>query len=94
MCLLTGHAGGTHQACLVETGEKLLQTTGLAVACVCVLDILDQARQPLKCPGDSHAGEVETSLALHLWPDLVRGTAAESYPTFPRFVLVRDKLSH
>lgn len=94
LCLLTGHAGGTHQACLVEAGEKLLQTTGLEVACVCVLDLLAGAREFLECAGDSHAGEVETSLALHLWPELVKGTAAEAYPTFPRFVLVRDKLSH
>ncbi len=94
LCLLTGHAGGTHQACLVDAGEKLLQTTGLEVAVVCVLDLLEQARDFLECHGDSHAGEVETSLALHLWPELVKGTAAEAYPTFPRFLLVRDKLSH
>lgn len=94
LCLLTGHAGGTHQACLLEAGEKLLQATGLEVAVVCVLDLLTQAREFLECPGDSHAGEVETSLALYLWPELVKGTAAEAYPTFPRFVLVRDKLSH
>ncbi|MBI4799605.1 MAG: creatininase family protein [Desulfarculus sp.] len=94
LCLLTGHAGGTHQACLVEAGEKLLQTTGLEVACVCVLDLLAEAREFLECAGDSHAGEVETSLALHLWPELVKGTAAEAYPTFPRFVLVRNKLAH
>lgn len=94
LCLLTGHAGGTHQACLVEAGEKLLQTTELNVACVCVLDLLAEARDFLECPGDSHAGEVETSLALYLWPELVKGTAPEAYPTFPRFLLVRDKLSH
>jgi creatinine amidohydrolase len=94
LCLLTGHAGGTHQACLVEAGEQLLQTTGLQVAVVCVLDLLEQAKLFLECPGDSHAGEVETSLALHLWPELVQGSAEEAYPTFPRFVLVRDKLSH
>ena len=94
LCLLTGHAGGTHQACLVEAGEKLLQTTDLEVAVVCVLDLLAGARDFLECPGDSHAGEVETSLALHLWPELVKGAAAEAYPTFPRFILVRDKLSH
>lgn len=94
LCLLTGHAGGTHQCALVEAGENLLATTGLEVAVVCVLDLLEEARQFLECAGDSHAGEVETSLALHLWPELVRGTAEEAYPTFPRFRLVRDKLSH
>jgi creatinine amidohydrolase len=94
LCLLTGHAGGTHQSALVETGELLLERTGLEIAVVCVLDLLGEAEAFLECPGDSHAGEVETSLALHLWPELVKGTASEEHPTFPRFVLVRDKLSH
>lgn len=94
LCLLTGHAGGTHQSALVEAGERLLIATGLEVAVVCVLDLLDEARAFLECAGDSHAGEVETSLALHLWPEMVKGSAAEAYPTFPRFLLVRDKLSH
>lgn len=94
LCLLTGHAGGTHQHALVEAGERLLANTGLEVAVVCVLDLLEEAKVFLECAGDSHAGEVETSLALHLWPEMVKGTADESYPTFPRFRLVRDKLAH
>lgn len=94
LCLLTGHAGGTHQSSLIEAGEALLEATGLEVASVCVLDLLAGAKDFLECPGDSHAGEVETSLALHLWPEMVKGTAPEAYPTFPRFLLVRDKLAH
>lgn len=94
LCLLTGHAGGTHQSSLVEAGERLLETTGLEVAVVCVLDLLEEAARLIECQGDSHAGEVETSLALHLWPDLVKGSAPQAFPTFPRFRLVRDKLSH
>ncbi|MFH1060833.1 MAG: creatininase family protein [Pseudomonadota bacterium] len=94
LCLLTGHAGGTHQCALTDAGEALLASTGLEVAMVCVLDLLAEAKAFLQCPGDSHAGEVETSLAMHLWPEMVKGTAAEAYPTFPRFRLVRDKLAH
>lgn len=94
LCLLTGHAGGTHQCALVEAGEALLETTGLEVAVVCVLDLLDEAKSFLECQGDSHAGEVETSLAMHLWPELVKGTAPEEYPTIPRFRLIRDKIAH
>ena len=91
LCLLTGHAGGTHQASLVEAGEELLAATSLEVAVVCVLDLLEKVRPHLSCPKDSHAGEVETSLALHLWPGLVTGGAPEEYPTFPPHLLVRDK---
>ena len=94
LCLLTGHAGGTHQAALLEAGEQLLEDTGLEIAVVCVLDLLDQAQAGLECAEDSHAGELETSLALHLWPELVRGRAREEYPSFPKFILVRDKRGH
>lgn len=94
LCLLTGHAGGTHQAAMIEAGEGLLEATGLNVATVCVLDLLDEAKHFLECDGDSHAGEVETSLAMHLWPDLVKGGAPGEYPTYPRFILVRDKQGH
>ncbi|MCB2185476.1 MAG: creatininase family protein [Deltaproteobacteria bacterium] len=94
LCLLTGHAGGTHQSSLVEVGESLLESTGLNLAVVCVLELIPQGAPYQECPGDSHAGEVETSLALHLWPELVDGTAPEEYPVRPRFLLVRDKLGH
>jgi creatinine amidohydrolase len=94
LCIITGHASPAHQAALVEAGEGLLKASDLQVAVVCVLDLLEAAQDFLECPGDSHAGEVETSLALHLWPNLVQGSAPEEYPTFPRFLLTREKLKH
>ena len=94
VCFLTGHAGGTHGARMIEAGEYLLTHTSLEVAVVSVMDLLKDARKYLECPGDSHAGEMETSLAMHLWPQMVKGTAPEEYPTFPSNILVRDKLSH
>jgi creatinine amidohydrolase len=94
LLLLTGHAGSTHQATLIEAGEELLKQTGLELAVVCVLDLFDEAGGLIECAGDSHAGEVETSLALHLWPGLVQGSAPEEYPTYPKFLLVRDKKGH
>ena len=48
-------------------------------------------RDILETPGDSHAGEVETSVMLHLHPQWVQGTAPEEYPTFPKHILVRNK---
>ncbi len=94
LCLLTGHAGGTHQAALLDAGERLLATTGLELASVCVLDLIAESGEPVATPGDSHAGEVETSLGLHLWPELVKGTAPEEYPSFPKYLLTRDKRTH
>jgi len=91
--LLSGHAGGTHMASLIDAGEEILAT--LTESQVAVLSILDLIA---KIPGgivetedDSHAGEVETSLMLHLRPMHVDGTSPEEYPAFPRHILVRDK---
>jgi creatinine amidohydrolase len=78
----------------VEAGEGLLKECGLQLAVACVLDLAKQTQDLLECPGDSHAGELETSLALHLWPGLVKGSAPEEYPSFPPFLLSRDKLGH
>lgn len=94
VCFLTGHAGGTHGARMLEAGEYLLKHSSLEVAVVSVMDLLQEVKSFLECPGDSHAGEMETSLAMHLWPQMVKGTAPEEYPTFPSNILVRDKLAH
>ncbi len=40
---------------------------------------------------DSHAGEIETSLMLHLKPHLVKGRGKEEYPDFPHPLLTRNK---
>jgi len=45
----------------------------------------------LETAGDSHAGEIETSRMLASRPHLVKGSAPEAYPCFPRHILVRDK---
>jgi creatinine amidohydrolase len=34
---------------------------------------------------------VETAIMMAAYPDLVRGTAPEEWPKFPKYVLVRNK---
>jgi creatinine amidohydrolase len=97
--IMSGHAGGTHMAALVEAGELLLAELPEAqVAVVNLLDLLREvvAARPelVKTRGDSHAGEVETALMLAAYPHLVEGTAPAEWPTFPKYVLVRDKRRH
>ena len=94
--LLSGHAGGTHMATLVDAGEELLERLPDVRLAVCsVLDIGRTAwRSIQETPKDSHAGEVETSLMLYLHPDWVHGTADEAYPTFPEHILVRHKRAY
>jgi creatinine amidohydrolase len=94
--LLTGHAGGTHVAALIEAGEQLLrELPEVRVAVVNVLDLLrealKQAPDLVQTPGDAHAGEVETALMLAVHPEFVSGTAPEEWPALPKFILSRRK---
>ncbi len=90
---LSGHAGGAHNMALQEAGEELIATYyDIAVAVVTEYDLAkEEGRGLIETPGDSHAGEIETSRILHTHPHLVKGSAPCEYPTFPRGILVRDK---
>jgi creatinine amidohydrolase len=96
LVFISGHAGGTHISAIVEAAEVLLaELPEVKVAVVNLLDLLREvlAEQPdlVRTRGDSHAGEVETALMLAAHPHLVKGTAPEEWPRFPKYVLVRDK---
>ncbi|MEW6387724.1 MAG: creatininase family protein [Thermodesulfobacteriota bacterium] len=96
LVILSGHAGGTHLAALVEAGETLLaELPEAGIAIVNLLDLLREvvAASPglVKTKGDSHAGEVETALMLAAYPHLVKGSAPAEWPAFPKYILVRDK---
>ena len=88
---LSGHAGGAHCMALQETGEQLLaEFDDIELAVVTDL-AREEGKYIIETPGDSHAGEIETSRILHSHPALVKGTAPCEYPAFPRGILVRDK---
>lgn len=91
--LLSGHAGGTHMAALADAGEALLERLPQSrIAVLSVLDLVeDFAGGLVQTPGDSHAGELETALMLHLRFAQVDGTSPEEYPVFPKPILVRQK---
>ncbi|MFZ5449196.1 MAG: creatininase family protein [Thermodesulfobacteriota bacterium] len=93
---ISGHAGGTHISAMVEAGERLLaELPGVRVAVVNLLELLREVlgEQPdlVQTRGDSHAGEVETAIMMAAYPHLVQGTASEEWPSFPKYILVRDK---
>ncbi len=96
LVFISGHAGGTHISAIVEAGERLLAELPEArVAVVNVLELLREVltEQPglVKTRGDAHAGEVETAIMMAAYPELVQGTAPEEWPSFPKYLLVRDK---
>jgi creatinine amidohydrolase len=76
----------------------LAELPEMQVAVVNILDLLREvvAVRPelVRTKGDSHAGEVETALMLAAYPHLVQGSAPAEWPTFPKYVLVRDKRRH
>lgn len=96
LVILSGHAGGTHMAALVEAGEQLLSDFADLKVAVCNLlevlrEVLNDQPELVRTKGDGHAGEVETALMLAAYPHLVQGRAPAEWPAFPKYVLVRDK---
>ncbi|MBW1669996.1 MAG: creatininase family protein [Deltaproteobacteria bacterium] len=91
--LLSGHAGGTHMASLTDAGEEILSNLeGSRVAVLSILDLIAEIPDGIvETENDSHAGEVETSLMLHLRPAHINGTSPEEYPSFPTPILARNK---
>ncbi len=91
--LVSGHAGQTHKAFILDAAEAFMEAhpeIGIMVATI--IDLINLgARDLLETPGDSHAGEFETSLMLLLKPDAVKGSSPAEFPTFPGLILVRDK---
>ncbi|MCU0579965.1 MAG: creatininase family protein [Desulfobacterota bacterium] len=94
LIFLSGHAGGTHTAALVEAGEQLLdRLPEVRVAALNILDLGAGGWAPIiETKGDSHAGELETSVMMTLRPSWVKGTSPEEYPHFPKAILVRNKV--
>lgn len=90
---LSGHAGGTHMAYLVDAGETLLSRFhDINVAALSIIDLVKKLPAGIvETEDDSHAGEVETSLMMHLRTEDVKGTDREEYPSFHDFILARDK---
>jgi len=94
--ILSGHAGGTHNATLLDAGEGLLkQLPEIRVAVVTEFDLAkEEGEQLIDTDWDSHAGEIETSRMLATRPHLVKGSAAAEAPQFPKHILVRDKTNY
>ncbi|HHN65949.1 MAG TPA: creatininase family protein [Nitrospirae bacterium] len=94
--LLSGHGGGLHVNALKEVSEILIdELDDIKIAVLCPYDMLrDRLREIAETDNDSHAGEIETSLIMALRPDLVKGRSEEEYPSFPKPLIVRDKLKY
>jgi creatinine amidohydrolase len=91
--ILTGHAGGTHTMALLDAGEELLiEYKDAKIAVITEYDLAyEEGKGLIETEGDAHAGEIETSRILHLYPHLVKGNGKREFPNFPKGILVRDK---
>lgn len=91
--VLTGHAGGSHRMALQDAGEELIaEFDDIRMAVVTELDLAyAEGKGIVETPGDSHAGEIETSRIMHSHPHLVKGTSPREFPSFPPGILVRNK---
>jgi creatinine amidohydrolase len=91
--LLTVHAGGTHNAALIDAGEELLERfADLKIAVLTEYQLAaGEGKGLIETVGDSHAGEIETSRMLYSYPHLVKGEGEREFPSFPMGMLVRNK---
>lgn len=94
--LISGHGGGLHSSAMREAGESLTgELKDATIAALVIYDILPkEARAIGETKQDSHAGELETSLILHINESLVKGRSKEEYPQLPRPIIARDKLKY
>ena len=94
--LVSGHGGSIHVSALKEVAEELVaRIEGLKMAAFSIYEVIGrEAAEIAETKGDSHEGELETSLVLHLAPRLVKGRSKEEYPDFPRPLVVKDKLKY
>ncbi len=92
--LISGHGGSLHVSAMKEAAEILTaELPAVSIAALSIYEALPKdAFSIAETENDSHAGELETSLILHLAPELVDGRAAEEYPNLPRPITARDKL--
>lgn len=96
--LISGHGGSIHVSAMKEAAEAIVSGgafKGIRIAALSIYEILPkEAWEISETRNDSHAGEMETSLVLHLAPGLVKGRAKEEYPRLPKPILVGDKLRY
>ena len=91
--MISGHAGKTHIGALIEVGEEMLKEfSDIRLAVINEYDFCCQAGcEIIEVEGDSHAGEVETARIQYLFPELVKGSSEREFPSFPDYILVRNK---
>lgn len=94
--LVSGHGGSIHLSAMREAAEALIKILdGAKIAVFCIYDIVaDGAAELIETANDSHAGEAETSLVMHLSPELVKSGGREEFPMLPKIFVVKDKVKY
>jgi len=90
--LYSGHAGMNHRASMLNSADELLALfDDIVISSITDADLVDQKFFELvETAGDSHAGEIETSLVMSISPELVGDPPKADAPVFPRSMVVRD----
>jgi len=94
--LISGHGGSLHMSAMKETAEVLVEKLDdIKIAVLSPYDVLwKELSEVSETPNDSHAGELETSIMLHLSPQSVKGRSPEEFPNIPRPLIVKDKMRY
>jgi len=94
--LISGHGGSLHMSAMKETAEVLVEKMDdIKIAVLSPYDVLwKELSEVSETPNDSHAGELETSIMLHLCPQFVKGRSPEEFPNIPKPLIVKDKMKY
>lgn len=94
--LISGHGGSIHLAAMREAGEALVkELLGIRLAALMIYEpIIKEALEIIETPGDMHAGELETSLIMHLCPNLIKGRGKKERSKMPRPFIVKNKIKY
>ncbi len=92
--LISGHAGGLHIGAMREAGERVIEELeGAQIGTLSIYDLVwNEIAEIAETRNDSHAGEMETSLIIHLAGRLVKGRSKEEYPMLPKPFLAKEKV--
>lgn len=90
--LFSGHAGMNHRASMLNSADTLLAVyDDIIISSITDADLVDQEFfEIVETVGDSHAGEIETSLVMSIAPGLVGDPPEADAPIFPRSMVVKD----
>ncbi|MGA1821740.1 MAG: creatininase family protein [Thermoplasmatota archaeon] len=95
--ILTGHAGSTHMAVMRDAAREVVENhEEVIIYYLTDYEIAAELirKDPRFPPADGHAGDIETSRMMDIYPELVGKPPEGSFPRFPPHRILPDPESY